>query len=284
LTWQRLLWLVTTLLALLLIGLPAQAQLDRTLVLSNARVQLAVGTGPPETRDVTLPYHWDRKHGGKAGAALFELSFALDPPYSETSALYLPRIGNAYAIWLNGHQLQHKGSLHDANGADFAKAPRFVEFPSTLLQRENLIRVQIRADVGRRGGMGAITLGSESLVRPIYESDHSWRITGSSVVVVANLLMALIALALWLTQVERMSDGRARRNRLYLFAGLAELSWSLRVADSLVENPPISWPWWGMLTIVALTTWVCSMMLFCVEVASWRARRGHAGYNTGSWC
>ncbi len=229
-----------------------------------------MGAAPPEIHDVSLPYHWDRRHPGRSGTAVFELRFPFDHPSNETHALYLPWIGNAYAIWLNGNLLQHKGDLRQGNGADFAKAPRWVEIPRALLQPDNLIRIQIRADMGRRAGLGMITLGPESMIRPLYTDDHAWRITGSNVVVIANLLVALIALALWLTQVERTADGRSRRDPLYLYAGLAELSWSLRVADTLIENPPISWPGWGMLTVFALTVWVCSMTLFCIELAAWR--------------
>jgi hypothetical protein len=82
--------------------------------------------------------------------------------------------------------------------------------------------------------------------------------------------VALIALSLWATQVDNSRPGKPQRDSLYLFAGLAELSWAIRVADAAIEQPPLDWPWWGMLTIAALTIWVCSMVLFCVEVAGWR--------------
>jgi len=259
------------LLALLLFFWPAHAH-EHFQVLRDARMQVTVGTSPAASRDVTLPYHWDRLHRGKAGVADFELAFKLDQPLGQTYALYLPRVGNAYAIWLNGHMLQRKGDLTHINGSDFAKGPRFVEFPVSLLRPDNLIRVQLRADVGRRGGVGPITVGPEPLVRPIYAKDFAWRITGSNVVVIANLFVGLIALSLWWTQVERTLDGQARRDPLYLFAGLAELSWSVRVADTVIENPPLSWPWWAMLTVVVMTAWVSSMMLFCIEVTAWRAR------------
>ncbi len=243
-------------------------------MLRDAHLQITVGTEPTKAIDnVMLPYHWDRRHPGQAGVAVFDLAFKLDAQSpGETYAMYLPRVGNAYAIWLNGHMLQRKGDLYRRNGSDFAKAPRFVEFPIHMLRPDNLIQIQIRADAGRRGGMGPITLGPESMVRSIYAKDYAWRITGSSVVVIANLLVALIALALWWTQIECTHDGRVLRDPLYLFAGAAELSWAVRVADSLIENPPFSWPWWAMLTILVMTTWVASMMLFCIEITNWQSR------------
>ena len=219
---------------------------------------------------VSLPYHWDKRHKGQAGQARFELQFDLDSLPTESYGIYLPRLGNAYAIWLNGHLLQHNGDLASGNGADFAKAPRYVDITPGLLQRHNQIVIQIRADVGRRGGLAPVTVGPESEVRTLHRSDHQWRITGSEAVAIANLLVALIALALWATQVDNSIPGKPQRDCLYLFAGLAELSWALRVADAAIEQPPLDWPWWGMLTVAALTAWVCSMVLFCVEVAGWR--------------
>jgi signal transduction histidine kinase len=249
-----------------LITQTAAAQLQQ---LQQADATVTVD-GVSTQASVRLPYHWDRRHGGRAGQADFQLQFDLDALPNEPYGIYLPRLGNAYAIWLNGHLLQRNGDLDRANGADFAKAPRYVDIAPGLLQGHNRIQVRIRADVGRRGGLAPVTVGPEHAVRPLYQQDYNWRIAGSAAVAIANLLVALIALALWATQVDSRSPGRARRDPLYLFAGLAELAWTVRVADAAIEHPFVDWPWWGMLTIAALAVWVCSMVLFCVEVARWR--------------
>ncbi len=256
------------LLALLLI-LVVQGVAAGTQQLQQASATVTTG-GMSTQAVVTLPYHWDKRHAGQAGQARFELQFDLDSVPTEPYGMYLPRLGNAYAIWLNGHLMQHNGDLENGSGADFAKGPRFVDMTPGLLQRHNQIVIQIRADVGRRGGLAPVTVGPESEVRALYRRDNERRITGSAAVAIANLLVALIALSLWATQVDRSIPGNPRRDPLYLYAGLAELSWALRVADAAIEQPALAWPWWGMLTVAALTVWVCSMVLFCVEVAGWR--------------
>jgi len=254
---------------ILLLVLVAQTPAAQVLQLQQA--DATVTLDGESTRDtVSLPYHWDRRHGGQAGLAEFQLQFDLDPLPNEPYGIYLPRLGNAYAIWLNGQLLQREGNLQQGNGADFAKAPRYVDIVPGLLQHHNRLQVRIRADVGRRGGLAPITVGPEHAVRALYQQDFTWRISGSAVVAIANLLVALMALALWATQVDNSGPGRPRRDPLYLFAGLAELAWTLRVADAVIEHPFVDWPWWGILTITALTVWVCSMILFCVEVANWR--------------
>jgi signal transduction histidine kinase len=265
---RTIVWLWRAMLSLLLI-LGTQGVAARTLLLQQADATVTT-SGTATQSVVALPYHWDKRHGGQAGEGLFELQFDLDSVPTVSYGMYLPRLGNAYAIWLNGHLMQHNGDLERGNGADFAKGPQYVDITPGLLQLDNQLVIRIRADVGRRGGLAPVTVGPESEVRPLYRSDNERRITGSAAVAIANLLVALIALSLWATQVDNSRPGKPQRDPLYLFAGLAELSWALRVADAAIEQPPLAWPWWGMLTIAALTVWVCSMVLFCVEVAGWR--------------
>ncbi|MDO9166803.1 MAG: histidine kinase [Rhodoferax sp.] len=252
---------------LLLACLTLQAQ-AATLELREAQATVTV-QGQATRQAVSLPYHWDRHHKGLPGQATFEVSFELAEVPTLPFGLYVPRLGNAYEIWLNGTLLQRNGDLQSGNGADFAKGPRHIVISPGLLGTNNLIRVHIRADVGRRGGLAALTLGPDDEVRPIYLSDYRWRSTGSLVVVILSLLIGVVALALWATQVDVTGPGRPRRDPLYLLAALAELCWTVRVSDVIVENPPVPWPWWGMLTLLSVTAWIGSMILFCVEIAGW---------------
>ena len=252
---------------LLLACLALQAQ-ARTLELREAQATVTV-QGQTTRQTVSLPYHWDRHNIGLPGEATFEVPFELQAVPTVPYGLYLPRLGNAYEIWLNGTLLQRNGDLQHYNGPDFAKAPRHIMISPGLLGTNNLFRVHIRADVGRRGGLAPLTLGPDDEVHPIYLSDYRWRSTGSLVVVILSLLIGVGAMALWATQVDVTVPGRPRRDPLYLFAGLAELCWTVSVSDAIIENPPFPWPWWGMAALVSAIVWVCCMILFCVEVAGW---------------
>ena len=247
------------------LALPAQAV---TLELREAQVWVTI-QGQTTTQAVSLPYHWDRRHRGQAGEATFELPFELAEVPVVPFGLYMPRLGNAYEIWLNGTLLQHNGDMQNDNGPDFAKAPRYIIISPGLLHQNNLFRVHIRADVGRRAGLAPLVLGPNAQVYPLYLNDYRWRSTGSLVVVIVSLLLGLVALALWTTQVDVTVPGRPRRDRLYLLAGLAELFWAFRVSDVIIESPPIAWPWWGLLSLLASMLWAGSIILFCVEVADW---------------
>jgi len=256
---------------LIFAGLAVSAQ-ALTLELRQAQALVTV-QGQTTRETVSLPYHWDRHHPGLAGEATFEVPFELAEAPTVPFSLYLPRLGNAYEIWLNGALLQKNGDLQHGNGPDFAKAPRHIEISPGLLRTHNLFRVHIRADVGRRGGLAPLTLGPDEDVYPLYLHDYRWRSTGSFIVVIVSLLIGLAAFALWATQVDAAEPGRPRRDPLYLYAGLAELCWTVAVSDAIIEHPLIPWPWWGMVALMAATVWMSSMILFCAEVAGWSQLR-----------
>ena len=239
--------------------------------LREAQATVAV-QGLTTRQTVSLPYHWDQQHRGQSGSATFDLTFQTKALPTVSYGLYVPRLGNAYEIWLNGALLQRNGDLQRFNGPDYAKEPHYIAISPGLLRPDNLLHVRIRADVGRRGGLALVTLGPEEEVQALFRHEYLWRTAGSSAVVILSLLVGLGALALWATQVDPSVSGRRkrpRRDRLYLFAGVAELCWTVSVSDAIIESPPLPWPWWGMVVITAAIVWVCSMTLFCVEVANW---------------
>jgi len=253
-------------LVLACLGWLVQAQ---TTELREATATVTV-QGQTTQQRVSLPYHWDRQHPGLAGEAMFELPFNLQAVPSELYALYLPRLGNAYEVWLNGVLIQHNGDLKQGNGPDFAKAPRLIEISPGLLSTRNLLRIHIRTDVGRRGGLAPLSLGPVDEVSTQYLYDYHWRITGSLVMAIGSLLIGLVVLGLWATQLDMSASGHARRDPLYLYAALAQLSWTLNVSDAFIESPILAWPWWGVVSIFATAMWSSNIALFCVEVAGWR--------------
>lgn len=195
------------------------------------------------------------------------MPFFLEAVPAEPYGLYIPRLGNAYTIWLNGALLEQNGDFSLGSSPDFAKAPRYLVLTTRLLRQHNLVQIHIRADAGRRGGLAPPVLGPNDEVYPRYLQDHRSRITGSFLVAVFGLLVGLIALALWATQVEPQGHTRRRRDPLYLYVAVAELCWTVSVSDALIETPPLPWPWWGLLPILTHSFWACSMALFGIEIA-----------------
>jgi signal transduction histidine kinase len=238
-----------------------------TIELTQARVTVLAG-GTTTQSQVVLPYHLDRAQGTRPAQAIFEIPFKISGQMDQPYGLYLARVGNSAEIWLNESLLVELGDIHESNSADYSKAPQYVTIPAGLLLRENLIRVHVRADGGRRGGLSSLVIGPDDEVRPLYAQAYRWRMSASLVVAIFSLLVGTIALVLWATQTDPGSDTHVR-DSIYLSAGVAEFCWALRVGDIAIDHPPLPWPAWGVIVTAAFAGWICCIAMFCHHAAGW---------------
>ncbi len=279
--WCRLLRAAVLAAGWLLLALPGvQAEV---LELTYARATLMPEGRAARAADVTLPYHWDREQHYRAGEAVFDVPFSLPSEPSQPWGIYFQRIGSTAEISLNGALLTRLGDVRRPNTDDFAKGPQYVSVPPRLLGRDNVLRVHLRADGGRRGGLSALAIGPEDEVRELYVDNYRWRVSASMVVTIFSLLVGAVALALWATQTEPGTLQFGRRDSIYLAAGLAEICWALRVADVAIEQPPLPWPVWGVVVTAAFGGWFCGIALFCHHVAGWHRHRSMPLFRTGLW-
>lgn len=265
-------------LAMALLSPPAGAA---TIELTQARATITVD-GATTVTQVALPYHLDREQGTRPAVASFEARFQVEALGGEPYGLYFARVGNSADIWLNGGLLAQLGDIRQANAADVSKAPQYVPVPARLLQRDNLIRIDVRGDGGRRGGLSSVVVGPESEVRPLFDVANRWRMSASLVVAVFSLMMGTMALVLWATQTDPASATPVR-DSIYLSAGLAEFCWALRVGDIAIEHPPLPWPAWGVVVTAAFAGWICCMALFCHRAAGWHRHPRMAWMRTALW-
>ncbi len=232
----RLLWLAL-LAALAGLGAPARAA---TVQVDRAEVTATVaGIAQPGT-STRLPYHWDKLHGAVSGQARFRLSV----PVQDTSAplgLYIPRLGNTYAIRVNGDLFASFGTVPANLYDDAATEPRYFAIPPRLLAATTVIEIDIGVTGGRQGGLSDVTVGPENEVYPVYQANHFWQVTGARVVVIVSAVLGLLALLLWARQ----------RDPAYLAYGVGELLWAVQTVRMLVEHAPLPWPWWGVIPLAA---------------------------------
>jgi signal transduction histidine kinase len=244
-----------------------------------AVVELTQGTalvtvaGATTQREVTLPYHWDRLHKGQPGEMMVDLPFKLGSLTLEPHGVYFQRIGNTAEVWLNDTLLARFGDPQRPNSADYAKGPQYVSVPSRLLEKDNVLRIRVGADGGRRGGLATVLVGPEDEVRARYAEAFRWRVSASMGVTIFSLLVGVVSLMLWVTQTEPANLLVNRRDPIYLMAGLAEICWALRVGDVAIEHPPLPWPLWGVLMTAAFAGWFCCIALLCHHVAGWHRHR-----------
>jgi len=270
---RRLVSLLSLWLAVLLAGVAGTAAAAATT--AESPIELRQGTvtttvaGVTRTEPVELSYHWDRQHRGQPGFASFDLPFNLPATPETPWGIFIPRVGNAVEVQLNGALLQVYGDLDRGNGADYAKAPIYVPVPGRLLKTgENHLQIRLRADSARRAGLSRVTVGPAAPVRTeLFESAYAWRFTGSVLLTAFSLVVGGIALALWLTQVDNGAVGRHRRDGIYFWAALAEFCWAVRVADGVIAEPPLPWVAWGVLMAACYAGWAASAMMFCYHLS-----------------
>lgn len=243
----------------------APAGEPQLMTLHRAQLIDALPGGAQARRTIELPLHWDVTYR-RSGRAELVLPFRLPPDAAAPSGpytLFITRLGNAYEIELNGVVLQTSGAIDTPRHRWSAKQPVTLNFPSDLLRAgDNELRVRLRADYGRRGGMSPVLLGPMRLVIPHAEAQERWRVVLPQAASVFSLMVAFFCAVLWWQQ----------RDPLYAWAGLGETLWAVVVADSVVETAPLPWPAWGFTLVLLRALWVWTLYAIAEQVFGQRSR------------
>lgn len=239
---QRMAVMSSMALLVCLIGLVGNADAATTVTVSNnvAITKSIDGVTTTETNG-SLPYHWDRRNGHVDGQARFVAEIAVADP-SQPLALYIPRLGNSFVIYVNGHLLERYGELPPGLYDDAATAPRYFTAPAHWLAPRTVLDITVGVLGGRGGGLSTITTGLASEVHPTYALEYLLEVSGRLVLVVVTTVLGALALLLWMRQ----------RDSAYLYYALAELLWALLTSRTLFSEPLLPWPWWGYLSQAAL--------------------------------
>lgn len=222
-----------------------------------------------------LPFHWDIDHAATPGTARFLFGFDRVPG-AAAQALLLPRLGNGFALRLNGQPLAARGA--DARQQhDTSKRPWLLPLPEPLLQPQgNRLEVTIHAADGRAAQLHAPRVGEHALLQAEHDRIALWRVELTRVLMWMAALMGLMAALVWAVQ----------REPVFIAVAVAEISWSLRLAEMFWIDMPLPWQAWG--TLVAANFAVMQLALvwvFLNAVGQWRGwlKRAWLGYVL-AWC
>ncbi len=210
---------------------------------------------------IELPLHWDISHRDdtRSSRADLVLPFSLPAPPDPAGGpytLFIARLGNAYQLELNGITLQTAGALDMPRERWSAKQPVTVNFPADLLRADNELRVRLRADFGRRGGLSEVVVGPMRLVVPVAERQERWRVSLPQAASVFSLMVAFFCAVLWWQH----------RDPLYAWAGFGEALWAAVVADTVIETAPLPWPAWGLVLVLLRGLWLWSLYAVAQQV------------------
>jgi len=251
--------------ALAVIWLLASTQtLAHIRVLNKAQATVQVGQ-QIKIQEVTLPYLWDAANPGQMGQANFVMNWSLDQIPNEPWALYLPRVGNTFEVWLNGNLLLRRGLLNIENADDYAKTAHWVTLPVAGMLLNNHLEIRIHADSLRRAGLSPLQIGPQSELLPFYEKSYLLQTGWPLIVIAFSVSVSVLAYVLWRS---RMSSPHAlaKNEEIYLMAAWTELLWALRMLDTVFTEPPLPWPWWGGVTNMVYVLWIYSAFQFVHRV------------------
>lgn len=249
-------WLVAGLLGLLLI-LPALAMAQAVVKITRVDLSLSMRRYALSSHAVTLPYRWDTHFPGEGGA--MHVRFALPNLQAEhsntTLAMYIPRVGNQYAVYLNGTLISSGQPLTDRYH-NAAKQPSLIEFPSVLLKPvgNNWIEMTIHAQASRWGGVSEIYYGTAHDIQPMYSAARHWQYTSYIVVLVFLFSGGIWAAYLWWMQ----------REHLYALFAWSALLGIIASLDKLMMTALMPWPIQGWVAATALAWHVIFMTRFAM--------------------
>jgi signal transduction histidine kinase len=212
---------------------------------------------------VSLPDRWKDNWSGVTGTVWYRITFDAIQPESEPWMVYLPRLRDGGALFINGQLL---ASVREPSGGDYVRWMRphaFLIAPREIRTGRNEMHVRINVSSDDKT-MSTIYVGPESAVRPLYETRHLWTYTAAQITIVVTLSLSVFVLAIWL---------RRRMNFDYGLFGMASLFWGLHTTNYVIETLP-DWAWlpWRVVRYAATGGFVIAMTLFMLRFAGIRRR------------
>jgi len=111
--------------------------------------------------------------------------------------LYFPKLGSAYVVSLNGVVIGRDGDLLVSGGQDTGKAPRLMPVNAELIKPHNILRIQLRADSGRKAGVSAVVIDEWGKVSALFDEYRLWRVGVPGAIAAAHACLAVLSVLLW---------------------------------------------------------------------------------------
>lgn len=200
-----------------------QAYLVRGIELSSDAAQGAA---------VTLPDAWNSTRPQRSGVFTYTVVFdASSEQVQNTQALYIPRLGNRYQLWINGSNVINAGELDNVH-EDYAHKPVFVRLPMGAIQAgANRLSIVIAGEAGRYAGLSSVYFGDYPHLLARYETRHFFQTAASIAIMCMCAAIGLLALAI----------GVFAKNRHFVLFGVGALAWALRTSYAVTHYVPFDY-------------------------------------------
>ena len=208
------------------------------------------------TKTVVLPHVWDDEKPPWSGEARYRIDWPAGL-YSETGnplALYFPRVGARFQVWLNGTVV---GGAHwDTPGyVDTSVVPHLVVLPAGLIQpraADNMLEIEVRGQLLRKSGLSPFNIGPREALDARYQRVYWWQVHVIWMVVSCSVVLALLSSLLWWQS----------RERVFAYLAAGSVAWAVRLALSPLVNPPMPFELWFYLHKLSYSVYCGFIYLF----------------------
>jgi signal transduction histidine kinase len=253
---------VGAVLAAVLIGLAFVSRpqaIEGSLYIQNAAVA-GENTAQGAIKNVVLPHVWDDEKPPWQGVARYKLTLpeAQSLSSGKNLALYMPRVGARYRVWLSG-QIIASEHWESPGYVDTSVVPQLVLLPPALLREPlsaNVIEIEVKGQLLRKSGLSQVILGDADAVQARHERVTMWQVQATWMVGAASLFVALLCGTMWLQN----------KDKVFGLLAAASSAWALRLFLTPLVNPPMPFELWFYLHKLSFTVYCGFLYLFLWEV------------------
>ena len=180
-------------------------------------------------QEVDLPDSWRRQDRDRSKIGWYRLRFSLPELPAEPLAIYIPRITNNVAVYINGTLLGVSGNI-ERREVSWNVAQHFPVSPGLLGIGPNILDIRLHPDHYARAGISRVFLGSERVIGPRIQWRRFLQTTAPQFISALLGVMAAFSLAIWANR---------RKEIMFAFFGLMCVVAMIRLAHFYVRDSEI---------------------------------------------
>ena len=211
-------------------------------------------------KSVGLPKQWMPGHNGM-NDAWFKVPFQLAAVPQDGLALYATRFERAGRVFINGQRLREIGAMVDPLPLNWNRS-QFVVIPAAMLRPgANEIEIQQRQYPYEEATLGALRLGPEASLRPVWERRVFLQNELPEILATMTGTIGLVMIGVWLFR---------RSEASYFWFGCTCLVWTLSAMDFFLRVAPLPTDAWER---ISLGSNVLAAACLCMFILRYCGRR-----------
>ncbi len=169
------------------------------------------------SQTIKLPHSWNEESPQRKGIATYSLNFTLTKSETlESFAIYIPRIGNRFELFVNDELIQTSGKIDDSRFFEINKPILSIVSKNILFTGLNTIKIVTAGEAGRYAGLSTVSIGNFELLSKKYEHRQLIQyFSNLSLIIICGFISFISILYSYFT-----------KNTYFLSLGISSLAWA----------------------------------------------------------